>query len=575
MKKYMRRLSIKVNADHLPIAWKYGLIFILLFILLVTSITFVARAINQTNQSVETLNDNSDHALLVTELSDKIRSKGLSVMGYAQFGSQTYVNEFEAIDQEINEQFDLLKERLKHGKQIDLLNKIVDYNGQLTDMLYQDFMTISGNREFVVRLHSNRYIQLTEETTSALGDLSELIIEDRHDAEETVYQSQLFAQNLLLYSMLTTIIIAVILVLIVSRHVSKRLNHIVHEASRIAYGDLTKANTILSGKDEIGQLFHTINQMRLQLSKMVTSIKQTSEVVDQQSGQLNQSAEDVKLGTQQIAITMNDLAKGTDDQAAFANQLENIVRDFVRKINHIDQSNEAVDQLLNEMLDKTAQGQDYMKKSVNQMDIIHQIIQKVIKQLDSLNHKSSQISQLVKFIKEISEQTNLLALNASIEAARAAEHGLGFTVVADEVRQLAEEVKKSVNAITTITQDNQKETQIVSTTLKESYQEIQQGMNDIELTGLRLNEIEYAVDQMVTHIRSTIENLSLLNQESVHVSNVAQEMASISQQSAAGIEEIASSTEETSSTMEHMADRSKTLFESSQNLNMLVGKFKV
>src|SRR5690606_24708398 len=102
MKKYMRRLFFKVNADHLPIAWKYGLILILLFILLVTSITFVARAINQTNQSVETLNDNSDHALLVTELSDKIRSKGLSVMGYAQFGSQTYVNEFEAIDQEIN-----------------------------------------------------------------------------------------------------------------------------------------------------------------------------------------------------------------------------------------------------------------------------------------------------------------------------------------------------------------------------------------------------------------------------------------------------------------------------------------
>lgn len=199
----------------------------------------------------------------------------------------------------------------------------------------------------------------------------------------------------------------------------------------------------------------------------------------------------------------------------------------------------------------------------------------VIIQLEGLDRQATQITKLISVIRDISEQTNLLALNASIEAARAGEHGLGFNVVANEVRKLAEEVNDSVSEITAIVQDNQTETKAVSLALKQSYDEVRQGTEDIKLTGVRFNAIEQAVEMMTANVKSVISDLAILNRDSASVNQAVQEIASISQQSAAGVEETTSSVEQTSSAMEQIASRTQTLFESSQALNHFVEQFKI
>ncbi|BAM48393.1 hypothetical protein [Amphibacillus xylanus] len=126
----------RFNLNNLSIAWKYGLILITIFILLITATTFVSKAINQTNQDLDILNRDSDRALLINELNDLIQSKALSVMGYAQFGSQIYIDDIEVKDQEIAEQVDKLTTQMTSDEQSNLLNVITLLNKQLSEMLY-------------------------------------------------------------------------------------------------------------------------------------------------------------------------------------------------------------------------------------------------------------------------------------------------------------------------------------------------------------------------------------------------------------------------------------------------------
>jgi methyl-accepting chemotaxis protein len=343
----------------------------------------------------------------------------------------------------------------------------------------------------------------------------------------------------------------------------------------VASGDLSQPPLEIKSNDEIGQLVNATNEMSINTKQLLTKINQVSETVSRQSEELTQTANEVKTGAEQVSTTMEELVKGSETQANSVGIMANNMGVFTTKVEETNKNGERVQKHSGDVLQMTDEGTELMESSISQMDKINQIVHEAARKMEGLDNQSQEISKLVLVIKDIAAQTNLLALNAAIEAARAGEHGKGFAVVADEVRKLAEQVSISVGDITEIVSTIQIESGITAESLKSGYLEVEKGTSHMRITGETFNKISSSVTEMVHSIVVVSENLSMIAENGQEMNGSIDEIASVSEEAAAGVEQTAASAQQLSASIEEVAASSSQLALMSEELNKLVGQFKL
>ncbi|MBK7092554.1 MAG: methyl-accepting chemotaxis protein [bacterium] len=198
----------------------------------------------------------------------------------------------------------------------------------------------------------------------------------------------------------------------------------------------------------------------------------------------------------------------------------------------------------------------------------HQGMQKVAEvvthaavSIKKLAASADEIGQIVAVIDDIADQTNLLALNAAIEAARAGEQGRGFAVVADEVRKLAERTAKATSEVTNMIKGIQQDTLTAVSGMEQGTLHVNSGRELAEQAGDSLREIVTMAQQVTNRI--------------TQIAAASKEQSSAAEQIARNIEHISKVTRETAVNSEQSAHVAVSLSQQAENLQQIVGRFKV
>lgn len=303
-----------------------------------------------------------------------------------------------------------------------------------------------------------------------------------------------------------------------SRSLIRQLHEVTRLLSQVASGNLT--GTLRVGrnpKDEFNQLAAACNRMIQGIGHIVRQVIEANRELSQLHGHLNQAMQ--RLGENSNQVEMQT------EQATSASQ------QISATINEMAQRSSDVGNATHSAYESARKGSAIIDASVSSMDRLSQLIQATHAQVSLLNHSSGKVAGIIDVINSLADQTNLLALNAAIEAARAGDAGRGFSVVADEVRSLAQ---KTVAATTDITR-------IVG-----EFKQQAQSMDELMTSGLSLAaENERHAGQVAGAIGDITQSMERLTGEMNQVVVAIEEISSTTEDIAAKMEDINVHTGET------------------------------
>ncbi|MFD1336903.1 methyl-accepting chemotaxis protein [Oceanobacillus iheyensis] len=575
--KPKHRFSINFKAfNNLSIGKKYLLSFLVVIFFTFSAWFFVNQEVKQSKEDAEAVYTYSEQVNKLNQLSLAIQGKDVQIADYLLTSNNLYVERFNEYKTQVDQLIVEVEDFLTTEDEFVKISQLKRSDDTINNTFEEKVIPSIENNDNIM---ANTLRETTYRFRTSNVDIVNEFISGREEAQaeasEAAETSMDSVSSTLTMANLFTIAIGIIIFSIVSVQISRNLKQVVQITSKVADGDLTAKVMEYNGKDEIGQLSASVNQMKDNMKAILTKVSSASTSVLERSDHLTQAATEVKEGNSQVAATMEELSAGAETQANGASDLSGKMSDFVEVVNKSRENGDAITSTTEKMLEQTNQGTALMENSMKQMHRIDEIVKVSVDKVKGLDHQSRDISNLISVIKDISEQTNLLALNAAIEAARAGEHGRGFAVVADEVRKLSEQVSNSVGEITTIVSNIQDGTKEVVSSLNNGYKEVQEGTSQIESTGNNFKTIQHGVNDMVRKIEYITTDLLNIVENSTNMNQLIEEIASTSEESAAGVEQASAAAQQTSSSMEEVAGSANSLAELAIDLNNQLKVFKL
>ncbi|GAE27202.1 hypothetical protein JCM9140_3329 [Halalkalibacter wakoensis JCM 9140] len=276
--------------------------------------------------------------------------------------------------------------------------------------------------------------------------------------------------------------------------------------------------------DEIGLLGQNVTQLATNLSKSMDDFHVQSNRVFDRTKEFQRVFSNLEGKNNDQNTLLQSIDDSNQDVFQTFDQTTSILREVAVAVEDASQTLERLNDRSTKSSKLADESQETLVRIDKQFGDIQSESKETARLVEGLTSKTAEVAKVMELIKNIADQTNLLALNATIEAARAGEHGKGFSVVAEEVRKLAEHSIGATDQINETIEQMKQDVEHVATSMKDSREEIEEGSKMFS----HVHESIHQVLEQLKEFSQDVEGISSMMEE---VNASSQEISSIMESS--------------------------------------------
>jgi methyl-accepting chemotaxis protein WspA len=515
--------------------------------------------------------ESSERALLDPRLSQKARDNELKRIslawqqindGFKKYKQTSRTDEEEKVYQQLetnwniwqknheeflqlNQEFE--KQRILNPveKQLELMRKNQRNSPEMAAAVNANIIFNKLNE----RAQANRlsFIEATKSIEENLRINEEKAAKAETAASQDVTQSRFWMIVGIILGPLTAILFGYYFSNSIAKPLGTRIASIVEVAHKMSIGDLTLEVPVTDQKDDIAKLqtsFHSMNR------GLNTLIKQV-----QKSGvQIVTSATKIAASGKQLEATVNEQAASTNEVVATAKEIATTSRQLVKTMDEVSHMSEATTK-------EASGGQKELSRMEKTMGQLAGATSSISGKLGIISEKANNINSIITTITKVADQTNLLSLNAAIEAEKAGEYGMGFAVVAREIRRLADQTAVATLDIENMVKEMQSAVSTGVMEMDKFSKEVSRGIEDIRNISYQLAQIIQQVQSLTPRFDAVNRGMDAQSDGAQQISEAMLQLSEASMQTAEALREINGSISQ--------------LNEASQGLRQQISSFKI